>query len=118
MLGQAKRARLGLGARRRLTRRADFERLLRAGVRRSQSGYTFYLARRGSGGPRLGILISRRHSTKASVRNRIKRSIREAFRLEQGALGALDVLVRPPLGPVPGARMIARLRALFAELGR
>jgi ribonuclease P protein component len=118
VLGQARRPRLRLGARRRLTRRADFERLLREGVRRSHSGYTFYLARRGHGGPRLGILISRRHSTKASVRNGIKRSIREAFRLEQAALGALDVLVRPPLGAIPGARMIARLRALFAELGR
>lgn len=118
MLGQAKRARFGLCAPRRLTRRADFERLLREGDRRSQSGYTFYLARREQGGPRLGILISRQHSAKATVRNRIKRCIREAFRLEQEKLGALDVLVRAPGGATPGAAMIARLRELFAELGR
>ena len=118
MLGQAKRARFGLGAERRLTRRADFERLLREGVRRSQSGYTFYVARRAQGAPRLGILISRQHSARATVRNRIKRCIREAFRLEQEKLGALDVLVRPPYGATPGAAMLVRLRELFAEIGR
>lgn len=52
------------------------------------------------------------------MRNRIKRCIREAFRLEQGCLGALDVLVRPPYGAVPGAMMLARLREIFSELGR
>ena len=35
---------------------------------------------------------------RATERNRIKRCIREAFRLEQEALGALDLLVRPPYG--------------------
>lgn len=118
MLGQAKRARFGLGAAGRLTRRADFERLLREGARRSQSGYTFYVVRRGQGAPRLGIVISRKHSSKATVRNRIKRCIREAFRLEQEKLGALDVLVRPPYGATPGAAMLVRLRELFAEIGR
>jgi len=51
------------------------------------------------------------------VRNRIKRCIREAFRLEQAALGPLDVLVRPPYGAQPGKLMLARLRELFARLG-
>lgn len=100
----------------RITQSRDFERLLRQGVRRSASGYTFYLARRPEGPPRLGILVSRRHSPKAVRRNAIKRSIREAFRLEQGNLGALDILVRPPYGATPGADMIARLRQLLARI--
>ena len=100
----------------RITRSRDFERLLRQGVRRSASGYTFYLARRAEGSPRLGILVSRRHSPKAVRRNAIKRSIREAFRLEQGNLGALDILVRPPYGAAPGKDMIARLRLLLARI--
>ncbi len=118
MLGQVKRARFGLGRERRLTRRADFERLLRQGARRSQSGYTFHVAWREQGPPRLGILISRRHDARATVRNQMKRCIREAFRLEQARLGALDVLVRPPYGAKPGPGMIERLRQLFAELRR
>ena len=50
------------------------------------------------------------------MRNRIKLCIREAFRLEQAGLGALDVLVRPPYGVTPGAGMLRRLRELFSGL--
>jgi ribonuclease P protein component len=62
------------------------------------------------------MLISRKHAARAVVRNRIKRCIREAFRLEQERLGPLDVLVRPPYGVEPSAQMVARLRALFGRL--
>lgn len=63
------------------------------------------------------MLISRRHSSRAVVRNRLKRCIREAFRLEQERLGALDVLVRPPYGAKPSPEMIQRLRVVFSKLG-
>ncbi len=75
-----------------------------------------YVARRDTGAARLGMLISRKHSARAVVRNRIKRCIREAFRLEQERLGALDVLVRPPYGVKPSAQMVARVRALLGRL--
>jgi ribonuclease P protein component len=119
VLGESKRARFGLGAEKRLASKADFERLLREGSKRSRSGFTFFVSPRGEEGPpRLGILISRKHAAKSNVRNRIKRCIREAFRLEQSALGAIDVLVRPPFGAKPGASMLHRLRALLLELPR
>ncbi|MGQ0544660.1 MAG: ribonuclease P protein component [Betaproteobacteria bacterium] len=105
-----------MGAGRRLRRSAQFESLLQEGARRSSAGYTFYLARRETGGPRLGILVSRKHATAATERNRIKRCIREAFRLEQERLGPIDVLVRPPYRAEPSGQMIRRLRALFASL--
>ena len=73
---------------------------------------------RAAGPPRLGILVTRRHAAKATVRNGIKRCIREAFRMEQAGLGAMDVLVRPPLGARPGAKMLGRMRELFLELGK
>lgn len=116
VLEEAKRARFGFGADRRLAKKTDFERLLREGSRRTRSGYTFFVSMRAAGPPRLGILITRKHAAKATVRNRIKRCIREAFRLEQGALGALDVLVRPPFGARPGVAMLGRLRELFSGL--
>ena len=112
------RARFGLGAGKRLAGKAEFERLLREGARRNRSGYTFYTSARTDGPPRLGILITRRHAARATVRNRLKRCIREAFRLEQAALGAIDVLVRPPIGAQPGAAMLGRLRGLFVELAK
>lgn len=116
MPGRSKRSRHGFGADRRLARSAEFVRLLASGARRSISGYTFYLERRPEGPPRLGILVSRRHSTKATERNGIKRCIREAFRLEQAKLGALDVLVRPPYGARASAAMMQRVRRLFGRL--
>ena len=121
-LGKSRRAaigrRYGLGAERRLADKADFERLLREGSKRSRSGYTFFTSMREAGPPRLGIVITRKHAARATVRNGIKRCIREAFRLEQAGLGALDVLVRPPYGARPGPQMLVRLRELFLELGK
>jgi len=110
--------RFGLDASRRLGRKIEFEHLLRSGTRSSRAGYTFYYERRAEGAPRLGILISRKHAAAATARNRIKRCIREAFRLEQQSLGSLDVLVRPPYGAKGSSSMIDSLRRFFAELAR
>jgi len=112
----ASRARRSFDRTRRITRRADFERLLKAGKRRSIAGFVFYMARRDSGPPRLGIVISRRHARLAATRNAIKRYIREAFRLEQAELGSIDLLVRPPLGARPLPEMLTRLRGLLGRL--
>jgi ribonuclease P protein component len=116
VLRDTKQARFGLGEGKRLARKADFERLLREGSRKSRSGYTLFYFIRAEGPPRLGILISRKHAARATVRNGIKRCIREAFRQEQAALGALDVLVRPPYGARPGLAMQMRLREIFSGL--
>ena len=80
------------------------------------AGYTFYLESRNAGGPRLGLLVTRKHAARATERNRIKRCLREAFRLEQERLGPLDVMVRPPYGVQPSAEMIRRVRAIMASL--
>jgi ribonuclease P protein component len=76
----------------------------------------FYVGRRAARTPRLGILISRRHAAAAVERNRIKRCIREAFRLEQENLGSLELLVRPPYGVRASASMIRELRELLRRL--
>ena len=80
------------------------------------AGYTFFLQLRESGGPRLGLLVTRKHAARANERNRIKRCIREAFRLEQEALGPVDLLVRPPYGVRPSPQMILRLRGILNSL--
>ena len=80
------------------------------------AGYTFYLQHRNDGAPRLGLLVTRKHAARATERNRIKRCVREAFRLEQAALGPLDVLVRPPYGMKPTAESLLRLRTIFCTL--
>ena len=112
----AAQPRLGFDRARRITRRVDFERLLREGTRRSADGYLFYTTRRVCGSARLGIVISRRHARLAATRNAVKRIIREAFRLEQSRLGPIDVLVRPPLGVRPSREMLIRMRILLGRL--
>ena len=112
----AAQKRFVLDAARKLRQKAEFERLLRQGERRVLDGYTFFVERRAVGKPRLGILISRKHAAAAVDRNRIKRCIREAFRLEQERLGSLDVLVRPPYGRPFSADMVSVVRRLLARL--
>jgi ribonuclease P protein component len=92
--------------------------LLRQGARRNLAGFSFFLERRDAGAPRLGILVSKKHAARAVERNRIKRCIREAFRLEQEALGAMDLLIRPPYGAKPSPDMIKKLRELLQGLAR
>ena len=112
----AAQKRFVLDAARKLRQKAEFERLLRQGDRHVIDGYTFYVARRATGKPRLGMLVSRKHAASAVERNRIKRCIREAFRLEQERLGSLDVLVRPPYGRPAPPDMVSRVRNLLARL--
>ena len=76
----------------------------------------FYVGRRAARTPRLGILISRRHAAAAVERNRIKRCIREAFRLEQENLASLELLVRPPYGVRASPAMMRELRQVLRRL--
>lgn len=101
-----------------MRQKADFERLLRHGSRCNVEGFTFYVERRDRGSARLGILISRRHARRATDRNRIKRCVREAFRLEYPSLGSVDLLVRPPYGMKPTSQTLSKLRVLLAGIAR
>jgi ribonuclease P protein component len=59
------------------------------------------------GHARMGMTVSRRVSTKAVVRNRIKRCVRENFRMQQTALAGLDLVVvaRPPAASADNATL-------------
>ncbi|MGH8152298.1 MAG: ribonuclease P protein component [Rhodanobacteraceae bacterium] len=77
----------------RLRRAADFAALRRASGR--WQGAYFLLRWMASSAPhaRLGLAVSRRVNRRAVVRNRIKRVIRESFRMQRANLPPLDVLV-------------------------
>ncbi|GAB4512327.1 MAG: hypothetical protein Tsb0026_16210 [Sulfuricaulis sp.] len=63
---------------------------------------------------RLGIVVSRKASPRAVVRNRIKRQIREAFRRYQERLAGLDIVV---VGSAKaGIAQAAALRASLQQL--
>jgi len=56
--------------------------------------------------PRLALVVSKRFAPRAVTRNRIRRLIREAFRLQQVGLGGSDCVVR--LARAPGDAPVAR----------
>ncbi|QSX33691.1 ribonuclease P protein component [Shewanella avicenniae] len=43
--------------------------------------------------PRIGLTVAKRHVKRANQRNRVKRVIRESFRLNQQQLPAIDIVV-------------------------
>jgi ribonuclease P protein component len=59
----------------------------------SDSYFSLSIIVNSQGGPRLGLAIATRVFRTAVARNRIKRLVRESFRLNQYALPALDVVV-------------------------
>lgn len=55
--------------------------------------FTVYSAGNSLTHPRLGITVSRKAATRAVVRNRIKRQIRESFRLNSHQMAPVDLVV-------------------------
>ena len=70
--------------------------------------------------PRLGLVIGKK-SVKLSVeRNRLKRVIRDSFRLNQESLGGLDIVVvaRKGLGDLDNAELHQQFGKLWRRLAR
>ena len=87
------RGRLTLPAQRRLRRKSDFEAAYARG-RRFGNGFFAVTARPNDiGGPRLGLAVSVKNAGNAVERNRLRRTIRESFRLHQHELPAVDIVV-------------------------
>ncbi|GAA5524625.1 ribonuclease P protein component [Microbulbifer aestuariivivens] len=70
--------------------------------------------------PRLGLVVAKKHVRLAVGRNRIKRLVRERFRLQQGELPALDavVLARPGAGALSNEELAKLLDKLWRKLTR
>jgi ribonuclease P protein component len=77
----------------RLLRPDDFAALRRTGKRVALKHFHCEFRPNAGATARLGMAVSRRVSKLAVVRNRIRRQIRESFRLRRPGLPACDVLV-------------------------
>ncbi|MCX7981916.1 MAG: ribonuclease P protein component [Syntrophales bacterium] len=103
----------------RLTKRKDIARVFAEG-RRSGSGYfKWIIAPNGIGKTRFGIITSRRIGG-AVKRNRIKRLLREVFRLNKHHFPAghdIIVIVKKPLPPLSYAEVEKALSDLYFDEG-
>ena len=77
----------------RLLHSEDYRRTIANRCRSDDQLFTVYAAKRKAGDARLGITVSRRVSTKAVRRNRLKRRVRESFRYHKQPLAGLDLVV-------------------------
>ena len=94
------RPRLTFPAHLRVRRKSDFVAIYKRGKRLSDSIFTLTFTMNTTGVPRLGLAIAARTVGNAVARNRVRRVIRESFRLAQHALPHADIVV--------GARNAAR----------
>ena len=77
----------------RLLHSEDYRRTIANRCRSDDQLFTVYAAKRETDNARLGITVSRRVSTKAVRRNRLKRRVRESFRYHKQPLAGLDLVV-------------------------
>ena len=67
--------------------------------------------------PKLGLAVSKKVSKKAVERNRIKRQIRESFRMKQQELAAINyvVVAKPAAAGISGNDLLVDLKQLWVK---
>jgi ribonuclease P protein component len=91
----------------------DFRRAFERKRSASDAAMVVHGVENGRDHPRLGVSVSRKKVRRASDRNRVKRVLREAFRLSKSELPAGLDLVVVPRGP---GLTFAQARAALPEL--
>lgn len=108
------------GRRVRIRSSKDFERAFRSGKRRSAGFLALALTENELGKARLGLVVSRKVGN-AVARNRIKRALREGFRLNPGAFAeGRDYIftARPGIAEIETREIWGAMESLARRAGR
>ena len=110
--------RLTLPARLRLRRKKDFDAAYARGRRLGDGYFGMTATVNDAGAPRLGLAVAVRVAGGAVDRNRIRRVIKESFRLHQEELPAVDLVVsaRAKARAAPGALLRESLENLWKKV--
>jgi ribonuclease P protein component len=111
--------RLTLPAQLRLRRKSDFDAAYARGRRMGDGFFAVTATLNDLGTPRLGLAVAVRVAGGSVGRNRIRRVIRESFRLHRHELPSVDLVVsaRPKARAAPGRELHASLAALWKKVG-
>jgi ribonuclease P protein component len=104
----------------RLLKKADFDRVFKQAAKSGDRFFTVLYVPNDLGYARLGLAVSRKSARSAVVRNRIKRMIRENFRLSQHDLPSLDIVVitRPQLAQQDKTALLSSIKKHWGRLMR
>lgn len=108
----------GGSAARKLTRAAEFRRVLAAPLRLSKRSFLLRAESNALAAARLGLIVSRKAARRAVDRNRAKRLAREAFRAARVSMPAVDVVLqlKNDMRDRGNASVRAELDALLRDL--
>jgi ribonuclease P protein component len=112
--------RLRLGAELRLRSKLQFDALYASGKRVDDRFFGLRVRPNGLGFPRIGLAVAVKTAGNAVKRNRLRRLIRETFRLAQHELPSVDIVVAAkfPAAGAPAATLRASLATLWQRVVR
>jgi ribonuclease P protein component len=110
--------RLRFGAELRLRSKPQFDAIYAAGRRIDDRFFALRVKPNGLGHPRLGLAVAVKTAGNAVIRNRLRRQVRESFRLAQHELPAVDLVVSAkfPAVEAPPATLRASLATLWQRV--
>ena len=106
----------------RLTGKRQFDHVLLAREVRVRSGcFRVFAAPNNETGPRLGLVVGKRQLKRAVDRNRVRRVLRETFRLRRATIPPMDIvvqLIETPLELNLGAQATTLWQLLVSTIGK
>jgi ribonuclease P protein component len=101
----------------RLLKPAEFKRVFESRQSAHNAHFGIYAVKNTLGQPRVGLVVSKKVSKKAVDRNRIKRQIRENFRLQKALFGAHDfvIVAKAPRAEIAFDTITPQLQPLWSR---